>query len=286
MALQGSLDTFALPDVLNLLATTNKTGGLHVVNGRISGSIWLGEGKVVAANSGRAKQTVDAVAELLRLSTGDFAFDTDDVADEPKDRFEVTEVLAKASAQVAEWLEIEKVVPSLDVQVKLVPEAPSTVVTLSAKQWEVVLAATSASNVDQIVDATGRSEFLVCKTVKELVEAGLASVEGVDLPADNGLGYVDDYVAGVAHVAEEAAAAAPAEEPESNDDSDGSPALERWAEIRRVAKEEGIVPTEEDMTDDEAEQVAEMIAAEGADPETPDALNRAQLLKFLSSVRS
>ncbi len=34
MSLQGSLDTFALPDVLALLATTRKSGELHIAGSR------------------------------------------------------------------------------------------------------------------------------------------------------------------------------------------------------------------------------------------------------------
>ena len=51
MALQGTLDTFALPDVLRLLASTRKTGRLRITADRGSGSIWLDGGSVVAANA-------------------------------------------------------------------------------------------------------------------------------------------------------------------------------------------------------------------------------------------
>ena len=41
MALQGTLETFALPDVLRLLASTHKTGRLRLTGAAGSGSLWL-----------------------------------------------------------------------------------------------------------------------------------------------------------------------------------------------------------------------------------------------------
>ena len=41
VALQGTLDTFALPDVLRLLAATKKTGRLRITGGRGTGSVWV-----------------------------------------------------------------------------------------------------------------------------------------------------------------------------------------------------------------------------------------------------
>ena len=43
LALQGTLDTFSLPDVLRLLATTSKTGRLRIDGDRGLGSVWLAE---------------------------------------------------------------------------------------------------------------------------------------------------------------------------------------------------------------------------------------------------
>ena len=46
MALQGSLDTFALPDVLRLLAATAKTGRLRIEGDGGRGNVWLRDGTV------------------------------------------------------------------------------------------------------------------------------------------------------------------------------------------------------------------------------------------------
>ena len=83
MSLQGSLDTFALADVLVLLASTNKTGELHVAGSRTSqpgrppeveGRLGMDGGRLVGGDVPRAADVTDAVFELLRLVEGTFSF--------------------------------------------------------------------------------------------------------------------------------------------------------------------------------------------------------------------
>lgn len=51
MALQGTLDTFALADVLRLLANTHKSGRLELAGDRGHGRVWLGEGQLVGGEA-------------------------------------------------------------------------------------------------------------------------------------------------------------------------------------------------------------------------------------------
>jgi len=69
VALQGTLDTFALPDVLRLLASTKKTGRLLVTGSRGSGSVWVDDGSVVGTEAtGTMVEAgqVETLFELLR----------------------------------------------------------------------------------------------------------------------------------------------------------------------------------------------------------------------------
>ena len=80
VALQGTLDTFALPDVLRLLAATKKTGRLRITGGRGTGSVWVSSGEVEAieaTHAPHASEAVDALFELLRFEEGAFTFDAE-----------------------------------------------------------------------------------------------------------------------------------------------------------------------------------------------------------------
>ena len=117
MALQGTLDTFSLPDVLRLLATTSKTGRLRIEGDRGRGSVWLTDGGVVDADADRTLDGTpldEVVFELLRFESGSFAFDGDDTASEAGDPEDVEALLRRADGLLSEWGELEAVVPSLE----------------------------------------------------------------------------------------------------------------------------------------------------------------------------
>src|SRR4051812_19915974 len=139
MSLRGSLDTFALPDVLALLATTAKSGELHVTGGSDEGRVWLDGGQVVGADGLGTSDLVDVLVGLLRLEDGDFAFQGDRVAPEPGSPVDVAGLLEQAEARLAEWREVEEILPSPDVVLTLVAEASSSV-RLSRDQWATVVA--------------------------------------------------------------------------------------------------------------------------------------------------
>ena len=53
MALQGTLEAFGVPDVLQLLAATRKTGRLGIEGDGGRGEVWLRDGLATAASSDR-----------------------------------------------------------------------------------------------------------------------------------------------------------------------------------------------------------------------------------------
>ena len=80
MALQGTLDTFALPDVLRLLAATKKTGRLRITGGRGTGSVWVSSARSRPSRPPTPPtppRPVDALFELLRFEDGAFTFDAE-----------------------------------------------------------------------------------------------------------------------------------------------------------------------------------------------------------------
>src|SRR5207253_4421656 len=103
VSLHGSLTTFALPDVLTLLATTKKSGELRVTGPNLDGRVWVVDGRLVGTEVGRATEAVDAVFELIRLADGDFAFEQDEAPPDPRPPTALEPVLAQAQARLAEW---------------------------------------------------------------------------------------------------------------------------------------------------------------------------------------
>jgi hypothetical protein len=179
VALQGTLETFALPDVLRLLASTKKTGQLRLTGGRGSGSIWLDGGSIIASEASgapRADGSAEVVFELLRFKEGDFIFDADSLASDGGAPADVEDTLEAAESMLEEWKSIEAVVPSLDGWVSLSTELPGEEVTLDGDRWSQIVAIGGGTSVGGLGDALQLGELPASRTVKELVELGLVTL--------------------------------------------------------------------------------------------------------------
>ena len=189
MSLSGTLDTFALPDVLRLLAATRKTGRLDLESPGGRGALWLAAGAVAGAAAPAPVATavaeppsVAVVFELLRCREGSFAFDagaTCSVADAAR---EVEELLAGAEELLAEWREIEAVVPSVAARLSLRPELPGPSATVTAEQWRMLVAVGGGTTVAALGADRSLDDMAVSRAVKGLVEAGLVDVGPEDAP--------------------------------------------------------------------------------------------------------
>lgn len=180
MALSGTLDTFALPDVFRLLASTGKTGRLRVTGDRGSGSVWFDGGKLVATEvtgpGGADDGPVEAVFSLLRFTAGSFTFENDARAPHAGSPEEMGPVLAEAENLLVEWRSIVAVVPSLDAWVTLRPTLGGADVMVDAARWSVIAAVGSGRTIGEVAAALELGELAVCRVVKELVELGLVEV--------------------------------------------------------------------------------------------------------------
>lgn len=179
MALQGTIETFALPEVLRLLGSGGKTGRLRVSGDRGSGSVWIDGGKVVGAEATGVRAgaaPVSVVFELLRFAQGSFNFDDDRTNTEPSTPQDIEVLLGDAERQLAEWREIEAVVPSLAVGLTFVAELPTADVVVDAKRWRALVAVADGRSVAAIADALDLEELEACRRAKELIEAGLVEV--------------------------------------------------------------------------------------------------------------
>ena len=194
MSLFGTLDTFALPDVLRLLAATSKSGrlDLDLTGASGPGALWLVDGLVAAVAAPGAQPSApsaDVVFELLRRPQGSFTFDADGTSEVEGRAAEVEELLAGAGELLAEWRDIEAVVPSLDVVVRLRGELVGEQVTVSAAQWRLLVGVGSGTTVRGLGAARSLGELAVSRAVKDLFDAGLveigpAQVAG-EIPSDD-----------------------------------------------------------------------------------------------------
>lgn len=176
--LQGSLENFALDEVLGLLAGTSKTGHLEIAGNRGTGKLAFLEGRLVDGNASymaNGTDLEDVMFELLRYDDGTFSFVGGDVS--PSDGVEnVATVLASAENRLRDWRSIESVVPSLKHQVIPAPELPTDEVTVSKTEWAALMVIASGCPVSLVCDKLDLGEVEGSRQIKNLAERKLVSV--------------------------------------------------------------------------------------------------------------
>jgi broad specificity phosphatase PhoE len=185
VALQGDLQSFALPDVLRLLAGTSKTGRLGVTGAERTGDVWLRDGQIVAgavSSSPHATDPADVVFELLRFESGSFAFEDGLEPAEAGEPTSVDDAISRAEELVREWDEVEAVVPSVHSWVSFVAEIEGDSTTISAEHWRTLAVIGGGMTVRDLGDHFQQTDLAASRRVKALVEAGLVQLG--DAPED------------------------------------------------------------------------------------------------------
>jgi hypothetical protein len=298
VALQGTIDTFALPDVLRLLAATRKTGRLRLSGSRGSGSVWVEDGAVVeldTAQAPHATEAHEALFELLRFEEGSFIFDVDVVCEDPRPPADVEALLDAAEAQLAEWRAIEAVVPSLDAWVSLRHQLPAAEVTIDRERWATLAAVGAGATVRRIGDELCLAELAVSRAVKALVDVGVVDI--LDTPPAG-----QDQRPLVARAAPDVQPAPPPPPPPEVFDaptpatpatpepradlSDEEYADDLAAQLANLSPRAAEAVRAAATATTEHEREAALDRAELAAAEDDDSVNRGLLLKFLSSVKT
>ncbi len=182
MALQGTIDSFAMADVLRLLASSAKSGRLIVNGDRGTANLWLEEGRFVGGGTPdpSSAEIAEVVFDVLRFENGSFIFEAGAVCSAPVEPIEVVPVLGQAEAALLEWNEIVKIVPSQRSWITLAAELPHAEVVVDQACWASIVAVGSGTSVDQLGARLGLGELSSSRLVRALVEAGF--VEVVDAP--------------------------------------------------------------------------------------------------------
>ncbi len=174
MALQGDLDTLALPDLLRLLAGSAKSGRLELEGDRGSGVALLYDGGVVGGDvqaAPNATDPVDLIFELLRFNEGTFRFDGDSPVTRHGSPFDVEMLLARAGEMLIEWHEVEVVMPSLDAWLTLAEDLASDEIIVSRHDWRILAAVGGGLSARQLADRLDLTELGVYCVVRDLVES-------------------------------------------------------------------------------------------------------------------
>ena len=187
MALQGTIDTFPLTDVLALLASSSRSGRLRMSGDRGSGTMWIHDQAVLGGEleDGRVVAPQRIAFELLRFEDGSFEFESVERTEFPD--FEsvailVDECVVAAHSMIEEWSAIEAVVPSIQHRVELAAELPTPEFTIDRALWRVLVTTARCGSVAELSEALGVDDYEGSALVASMVREGIVEIgEPMDL---------------------------------------------------------------------------------------------------------
>lgn len=173
MAFQGSLAELHLPDIIQLISVSGKTGVFHLTSGALAGEIYLSDGKIVHAQLDDVSGE-EAVYALAMWSQGDFRFDPGVATELRTITKSNTNLLMEAARRLDEWRVLSKKIPSTDMVPEfVVQEHRDGQINLNTSEWLILSKIDGHRSVKEIAAATRLTAFDAAKILYGLVATGL-----------------------------------------------------------------------------------------------------------------
>jgi hypothetical protein len=176
MSLQGSLSELPLPDVIQLVSVSGKTGAFEIQGRESAGKIFLRDGQIVDALVGRLRGD-SAVYEMAIWSQGTFSFNPGEESEQVTIHMSNASLMMEAARRLDEWRVLSRKIPSLD----LVPyftsrEQGADQVTLSPQEWILVTRIDGEQTIEEIASDLKWAPFDVSKLLFGMITTGLVAL--------------------------------------------------------------------------------------------------------------
>ncbi len=180
MAFQGSLAELHLPDIIQLISVSGKTGVFHLTDGNLKGQIFLNDGAIVHAQLEDASGE-EAVYALAIWSQGEFKFEPGIATQQRTISKSNTKLLMEAARRLDEWRVLSKKIPSVDMVPEFVVlENREGQINLNTSEWMILSKIDGGRSVKAIAQATGLSVFDAAKILYGLIATGLIRLKEKD----------------------------------------------------------------------------------------------------------
>jgi hypothetical protein len=186
MSLQGSLSELPLPDVIQLVSVSGKTGAFEIQGQHSTGKIFLRDGQIVDALVGRLRGD-SAVYDMAIWSQGTFSFKPGEESDQITVHMSNANLMMEAARRLDEWRVLSRKIPSLD----LVPyftsrEHAADQVTLSPQEWILVTRIDGEKTIEEIASDLKWAPFDVSKLLFGMITSGLVALAKPGETGDTG----------------------------------------------------------------------------------------------------
>jgi len=177
MAFQGSLKELPLPDIIQLVSVSGKTGKFTLTRDGDRGFIYLKNGQMVHATVGDLVGE-EAIYSLAIWNHGDFQFTPGEEPDRQTITKSNTNLLMEAARRLDEWRVLSKKIPSVDhVPELLARENRHEQVTLNPHEWMLITKIDGNRSIADIGRTLNISSFDVAKILYGMITAELVQLK-------------------------------------------------------------------------------------------------------------
>jgi len=184
MALQGSLSELSLPDVIQMVSVSGKTGVFSVTRHDEFGKIYLRDGQIVDAVVGSLRAD-NAVYEMAIWSEGEFTFNPGEETDTVTIHLSNANLMMEAARRLDEWRVLSRKIPSLDLIPFFTSRDHNDQVTLSPHEWILVTRVDNEHTIEKIAEQLHWSAFDVSKLLFGMITSGLVALRSADDESDS-----------------------------------------------------------------------------------------------------
>jgi hypothetical protein len=182
MSFQGSIQELPVPDIIQLVSVSGKTGMFMLARGSERGYIFLRSGRIVHAELGGLTGE-EAVYALAIWSTGDFQFTPGKEVETVSIDKTNTSLLMEAARRLDEWKVLARKIPGVDYVPVLKAREVGEPVSLSPPEWNLITRIDGIRTVEELARATSSNSFDTAKILYGLVTSDLIAMRPRDTVA-------------------------------------------------------------------------------------------------------
>ncbi len=177
MAFQGSLKELPLPDIIQLVSVSGKTGKFTLTRDADRGFIFLKGGQMVHASVGELIGE-EAIYSLAIWNSGEFQFTPGEEPDRQTIAKSNTNLLMEAARRLDEWRVLSKKISSIDLVPELMTrENRHEQITLNPQEWMLITKIDGHRSITDIGKTLNISSFDVAKILYGMVTGELVQLK-------------------------------------------------------------------------------------------------------------
>lgn len=190
MKLEGSLDTFPLRELVDMVVYSSVTGVLNIYGSGDNGHLYFRDSVLYHVERGSATG-VDALAELLELSNANFSFVSEIVSDERSLHGAVSTHMQVAERISTRWRQIRAYVPTLELIPYLIGAKEALIRRVSPAHISVLDAIDGRASLRQIAVYLGWSPIDTAEAAAEMSVDGIVELRSSRQASSQGGGLTE-----------------------------------------------------------------------------------------------